>query len=180
MHLEKGMTRHVLVIPTLGICLKFARMQNPFRFLREFVGISRRRGYGAAWKRLTTPLSHRGFSPAYCVFGGILANISEWRFNAGFRHPVLARTYATLGLLNIQEMVEPNPLEDHPHRRRFEKVVGWEIINAVGDLHSFSGENFGMRDGKAVAVDYASLAMQTVLAKYANKIYAELDLVSPP
>lgn len=93
---------------------------------------------------------------------------------------MLARTYLTLGFVNVQEAVAPNPTPFDTHMRRFQDVVGWRTINDSGDLHAFTHNNFGVRAGKACVVDYASPAMQKVITGHADKIHNELDLVSPP
>lgn len=181
MHWKKGTSRKVLVIPALGICLKFARtrpwtaLSETIAFMRTDKGWSLRGGL-RYWQY---PIRDWGGARGM-VFRGIQDNLREAWFSWCNSHPVLARTYLSLGLMNVQELVVENPTGFDLHFRRFEDVVGWRTLNDSGDLHAFTHNNFGVRDGKAVVVDYASLAMQKVLAEYGDRIHNELDLVSPP
>lgn len=178
MHWKKGTSRAVLVIPGLGICLKFARVKIWAAVWSTGRDLFRGR-FWLAWRYWKYP-TRSSVGARRLVFRGILDNWREWRFSARLAHPVLARTYLTLGIVNVQEAAGENPLPMDPHYRRFQNIVGWRTINDSDDLHAFSQRNFGVRDGKAVVVDYASLAMQKVLAEYGDRIHNELDLVSPP
>ncbi|OGL95021.1 hypothetical protein A2348_04600 [Candidatus Uhrbacteria bacterium RIFOXYB12_FULL_58_10] len=183
MHWKKGTSRVVLVVPKLGICLKFARVQVMTALTSTFrLMWTDRHGFSPHLVRWywSHPASVRLGGGRAAVFRGMLDNVREWRYSRLLAHPVLARTYLSIGFVNVQEAVLENPHSLTVHTRQLEDIVGWRTINDSGDLHAFSSKNFGVRDGKAVVVDYASLAMQRLLDAYADQIHAQLDLVSPP
>lgn len=180
MHWKKGTTRVVLVIPALGICLKFARIR-PWIAVREtwrWLWIGGEFNPGLACKYLMQPVG-RQYSIRGLVLRGLYDNLDEARFSWKLSHPVLAKTYASIGFVNVQEFVVPVGLTLGAHFRRLENVIGYDAIMHSGDTHAFEKKNFGTRGGKAVVLDYASLAMQNVLDESADKIHEELDLVSP-
>lgn len=181
MHWKKGTSRKVLVIPALGICLKFARIRLWSALVETYHWLWTKNGMSVrhAIRYWSYPINDWGGARG-AVFRGVRDNWREWWFSVQNSHPVLARTYLTLGFVNVQEAVEPNPTPFDPHMRRFQGVVGWRTINDAGDLHAFTHNNFGVRAGKACVVDYASPAMRKVILLYADRIYHDLDLVSPP
>lgn len=177
---KKGTSRRALVIPALGVCLKFARIRlwsalaetNGWFWMKDGPSVRH------ALKLWSYPIDDWGGARGM-VFRGIRDNWREWRFSVRNPHPVVARTYLTLGFLNVQEAAKPGSVSFDTHMRRFQNVVGWRALNDAGDPHAFTPNNFGVRDGKACVVDYASPAMQKILAEYGDKIHADLDLVSP-
>jgi hypothetical protein len=180
MHWKKGTSRVVLVIPALGICLKFARIRL-WTALRGTFHWPRVRARSVAYLALrfwrysmNDPGGGKGL-----VLRGIRDNLREGLFSIRRSHSVLARTYVTLGFVNVQEAVGPCLIEYDEHFRRLARIVGYELIFCSGDVHAFEGKNFGVRGGKAVVLDYASLAIQNVLIDRADQIHDELDLASP-
>lgn len=181
MHWKKGTTRAVLVIPALGICLKFARIRPWTAISETWMWLRMKGGFDVrlALKQLLRPVA-KPFSIRGLVLRGLYDNLDEARFSWNLAHPVLARTYASIGLVNVQEAVDPISLPLTDHFRRLETVIGYVAIPSSGDMHAFEKKNFGTRRGKAVVLDYASPAMRKVLGEYANRIHDDLDLVSPP
>lgn len=179
MHWKVGTSRVVLVVPALGICLKFARIQ--------LLG-----AIGGTWDHATMRPGGRfsfslalaywkysiksGYGARIQLFRGLRDNVREWWYSVRRPHPVIARTYLTLGFVNVQERVE----EGRGDRRAevaLRIIAGPEIV--LSDQHAFDPKNFGVRAGKAVVLDYGSLAMQKVLDLHADRIHNEIDLVSP-
>lgn len=180
MYWKSGTSRKVLVIPALGICLKFARI-SPWQALKGTWRHIRKAGWSSRgavryWKY---PIKD-GYGGRVLVLRGIRDNWREWRYSVRRPHPVLARTYLSFGVVNVQEAVEPCALPFDACPRQVDAIAGWRFVQRLGDLHSFTSKNFGVRAGKACVVDYASPAMQAVLDGYADRIYAELNATSPP
>lgn len=181
MHWKKGTSRVVLVIPVLGICLKFARIRLWTAVIETWMWLRIKGGFDVrlACKYLMQPVARR-YSIRGLVLRGLYDNMDEARFSWRLSHPVLARTYVSIGFVNVQEAVIPVALPLADHFRRLESVIGYDAIMYSGDTHAFEKKNFGTRHGKAVVLDYASPAMQKVLDEYADRIHNDLNLVSPP
>lgn len=178
-HWKIGTSRKVLVIPALGICLKFARIRIKDAALGTWEHATMRPGKPFSlrlaaeyWKY---PIKS-GYGARIQLFRGLRDNLREWWYSLRRPHPVVARTYLTLGFMNVQECVAEGT-DGRKVEVALRVIVGPEIV--LSDQHAFDPKNLGVRSGKAVVVDYGSLAMQRALDLHADRIHNELDLVSP-
>lgn len=180
MHRVKGSSRIAYVFPSIGIVVKVARVGNPFRYFIDAIRLWKRRGFRRAWERLTIPMSALGISPAFCLFGGLIANAREWWFSWTVGHPVLAPTYLTLVFVNVQRAAVPLPYAiDRSWSGRLCRATGVASVDELGDAHSLSYGNFGLRNGRPCVVDYGSPDMCRLVLLYGDRLHNELDLVSP-
>ena len=119
--------------------------------------------------------------PKRLLFKGFVDNWREWRFSQDFNHPVLARTYFFLGVVNVQAYAAPLPFQVEESAegvlgfvRRFLPIIGNRISR---DGHHFENhKNFGVIDGHFVIVDYAGPKVQSILRECANELVHDFPL----
>ncbi|NBS41208.1 hypothetical protein EBS80_00930 [bacterium] len=181
MHRVNGSSRVAYVFPSVGIVVKVARVGNPFEHLALAVELLKRRGGRRAWEYVTTPMAALGLSPAFCLFGGLIANVREWWFSWTVGHPVLAPTYLTLAFVNVQRAATPLPhAVDKGWWVRLRRATGVPSVEELGDTHALSYGNFGLRNGRPCVVDYGSPDMCRLVRLYGDRLHDAIDLVSPP
>ncbi len=172
-----GGSRIVLVLPFLGIAIKFPRVRlvNMARLMwSKFEGKPLRVGFRRALLSLFRYDVDTLWAPKWLLFKGFVDNWREWRFSGEFHHPVVARTHLFLGV-TVQVYAKPLSFcaeemgkDGLGFARRFLPIIGDEIAR---DAHHFENpQNFGVMDGHLVVVDYASPTVQAILRTYADDL----------
>lgn len=173
MQIKHGTNRVALLIPSLGLAIKFPRIFATMLWKQLYHGYLKRRDWGGLWWFLTAP-ANKMCSFRYFLFRGLLDNLSEFRFYLKTRNKFAWPTYFSLvGIFNIQKLGKVLP---------FDEVydVYHAIIGIAGsdvrDAHCFGESDNYCRgsDGKLYLLDYASLNSQLVLQKYSKALRAQL------
>ena len=171
MKIKKGHYRIVLVLPFLGIAIKFpivhvlGTMKTVFFLAKEM-----------KWKTirmLFTFKSDLGFRKR--LFGGILDNWREFTFFLKTRHPFLQPTYFSFfGLFNVQKVSEQCDIKYVDLWCQLYELTNGRVWD---DSHHFENpDNFCFRDGKLRMLDYGSSRTHRVVIEYGQKI---LDSFNP-
>ena len=160
---EKGLTRFVIVIPELGIVIKFPII-HLINFIVLVVQHGMRSSRWIAWKGFWNLPAEARSGYKGQLFGGLWANWSEFQFYRKTKNPFLLPTYMSVfGLVNVQQIGESCDFEnDNPWH---------ELINLTLDIcqdpHSFSESgNLCYRDGNLRIFDYAGTATQQIILKH--------------
>lgn len=156
----RGSSRFVLLIPRMGIVIKIGKVRARLA-LRRLRLSWRRDGLRGVRKDLSLPIhwiTVRGM-----LFKGIKDNMLEARFSRSFHSPLIARTYVSLGIINVQKFVGSGPLTSTEHWKWMEDALDWKVVSCFEDLHAIDVKNFGELNGHICALDYASVAMQKLL-----------------
>ncbi|MFA6228091.1 MAG: hypothetical protein WC668_02790 [Patescibacteria group bacterium] len=116
-------------------------------------------------------------SPLYWLLRGITANWLEWRYYRRTRLPILAPTYLSLGLVNIQAAgVYPQVTEKY-FRSQISAIIGHDENNDEdihADPHTLRQmENYIVFNGRLKIIDYGSPKSWTFLEKWGKKIFDE-------
>ena len=167
-----GDTRFVMVIGFLAF--KFAKI-NPFMALKcEFKQFSNSSQARQVIKKYGYTCS---FSPLYWLFRGIAANWLEWKYYRRTRLPILAPTYLSLGLVNIQLAGAGLKMPEKYFLNQISRIIGHDENNDK-DIHADShtlrqSENYAAFDGRLKIIDYGSPKAWTFLEKWGKKIFDE-------
>lgn len=175
MNIAKGRDRIVVIIPELGIVIKF-----PFIHLimvaKQIYGYMKE----CEWKRMYTLWQRdvedrEGF--ANSLFGGIHANWLEGMFYQETHNHFLQPTYFSfLGLINIQKCGTMCTIEDGE-----ELLAFWTELRMITkdevyvDPHHFQNPlNYCMHDTHVRMTDYGNTAVQRVLKVYGDMLAENL------
>lgn len=179
-----GDTRAVLALPSWSIVIKVPRprLDRMRRYLEKEVEgesyLDRARWLVRAFRKYNVDVL---WSPQWVFFKGLVDNWREWRFSQTFPHPVIAKTYASIGIINVQAYAHPFAFEVPQSlegivafAQRFIPIIGMDIHR---DSHHFENpNNFGVIDGHFVTVDYASPRVQSVLRQHADALVRSFPL----
>jgi hypothetical protein len=173
-----GRWRWVIVLPPLGIVLKFPRFY-PLEWLKSDVFKFRYIGR-ILWQRQWTSLkvlwayqTHPESGFVRYSIGGLSDNFGEWLFYLQHPHPFLQPTYFSFfGLVNVQRYGAPL---DEAHERETDRMKRWGQITEWGvykDSHTFgSNQNFCLdRNGHTHILDYGQRKTQRVLLRWADSL----------
>lgn len=179
MQFKRGDYRFVVVLPMIGIVLKFPLVHLAtvlWSILRALVHFD----FLSFWVMLRMP-ADPSQNRSVCgyqnrLFGGIMVNWREFVFFIKSRHhPFLLPTYlSVLGFINIQKLGTPpcNLKRGALWRQLYELTKGevWD------DGHHFSNpENFCLPDGRLTMIDYGQPKTWQVVIKYGKKIVDRFD-----
>lgn len=169
MNIAKGRDRIVIVIPELGIVIKFPFIHF-IMVVRQIYGYIKER----EWKRMCA-LWQRGVEDregfVNSLFGGIYANWLEGTFYRETHNHFVQPTYFSfLGLINIQEWGNMCTVEDGDELMEF-----WTELRMITkdevyvDPHHFQNpENYCMHDTHVRMTDYGNTTVQKVLKVYGD------------
>lgn len=166
-----GRWRWVIVLPPLGIVLKFPRFY-PLEWLHSahcFIRGLRK----IPWKNMVAAEAHPESGLVRYSIGGLSDNFGEWFFYLQHPHPFLQPTYFSFfGLVNVQRYGVPL---DEAHERETDRMKRWGLITEWGvykDSHTFgSNENFCLdRNGHTHILDYGQRKTQRVLLRWADSL----------
>ena len=188
MHIKTGTSRIALVMPGLGIVIKLPRIKL-FRVLGSIVYLVRRKEWFRLWLNTKNPPTYSNFSYQCDIFGGLVANISEFWFYLITRNPFLQPTYLSLfGLVNIQRYGEPCTMDEGPFRKEMERIVGQDCY--LDSHHFTNAKNFCMvarwvktNDKKRLVVrlrmtDYGSPRTQAVIVLRGHRLHERFAAIT--
>ncbi len=172
--IKSGQSRIVVLIPSMGIVLKFSRVEfkKACHTLRvAFAGKTQRARKGA--RRVLRERDMRQlWSMRRFLFKGLVDNWSERRFYRETKYPVLAPTWLGLGPVNVQQLAQPLPIDVDALWKRLYPILEQDIFR---DAHHFyNSENFGLVDGRFVVLDYASPIVQELMEKHGDRLFNEI------
>lgn len=170
-----GTSRWVILIPALGLVFKIAKV-GLFSAVKEFFCWLKLGGWTAAKRWCRYPVGVWG-GARNLLFLGIQQNWNEWRLSRS-RHPLLARTYLSVGLLNVQEYVPPFPDQDQFYQQVILTAVDSAYMATCPDLHSVYYTNFGLEQGRVRMLDYGSVHASDFVQRFGDAI-CSLDLTPP-
>jgi|GEM_PF-1392940 len=185
-YVAKGRHRVVLVIPSLGIVVKFPRFRKRFliefwrdtiraKSLGPFVGrwsVTKRKNWGWMFRDLKRAL--------ILTFMGMEANWGErsyYKHCSMYSRLLLQPTYLSfLGVINIQEFAEPAPIdESYTIYFAAEAIVGGEGMRPDGH-HWSNARNFHLANGRLRVIDYGSAETQRILDEHGLSLYIGFDI----
>lgn len=166
---HKGTSRIVLIfsfIPSLAVKVPRVRLKTGIETL---IRNWKETFHKKTWKYQVY------WSPAWCLFKGLLDNWKEFRFYRKTRSSFLQVTYFSLfGIVNFQK---------RGHELKYDKIILILCLDnatngeAVKDGHHFSEtDNFCIDDGRIKILDYGSPRTQEIILKHGNKITEALAL----
>lgn len=167
MQIRNGTCRTVLLIPSLGIVIKVAKIRL-ISAVVDFWPIRRRRLWG-----LKLASNVHG-SPRWFLLRGIHDNWGEFVYYIWTRHPLLQPTYfSLLGLINIQRLTEPCTMNGRDllaHISQLTNKGAWK------DSHHFVNPNNFAYDGDKLKIcDYGGPSTQELISAWGTKILTEFD-----
>lgn len=142
MKIKYGTSRVVVLLPFLGLALKFPRVYTIMMLRNLYFGYIKRR----FWKGLFLFLTSKGLgSFSYFMLNGIGSNLSEFWFYLKTRNKFAWPTYFSFfGLVNIQRLgTNPNFWDINQIYFIISNVAGRD----VKDGHTFTESNNYILDG---------------------------------
>jgi hypothetical protein len=189
MTVKYGTSRMVILLPRLGIALKFAQF-HPFRVLRLLWNsiFHKKEKYGKLnWCQRTKKNFKRAFYnksgeenlPFFWMhlFQGLFDNISEFTFHLlNIKNKFPVPTYFSLfGIVNIQALQKNVCKKDEDVWHHLCKSSSHkELWNSSKHTFSVAGNFSTDRDGKLKVIDYASKEVQRMIRKYGDKFHSVL------
>lgn len=173
MEIRKGETRVVVLLPLLGLAIKFPRIRL-IMALNLFRRLMKREG---RWKKIK---QHWQYSPKAIIgfksllFRGVIANWKEFLFYQQTKNCFLHPTHLSIfGLVNIQPLGKSFLMSYVDLGRQLNILTEGKIYL---DAHCFvNPRNFCEHDGKLKIIDYGSDGAQEVILEYGEKIYQSFD-----
>ena len=172
MKIAKGESRLVVVLPGLGIVIKFSIIHLVIGFRVLWYDLSRKgnRLHDELF-RYTIEMSR---SLKRLLFKGIVDNWREWRFYQRTRHPFCQPTYLSLfGLLNIQRFARPCTLQENDLWCQLHELTKGAVFK---DSHHFTNpDNFCLNGEGLRILDYGGLKTQEVVQEFGDNILQNFD-----
>lgn len=169
MQFKYGTSRIALLIPFLGIAIKFPRVYGLTILKQVYYGYLKRGYWKGLFWFLTAP-ANQMCSFRYMAFAGVVGNVSEFMFYLKTRNRFACPTYFSFfGLINIQQLGETPAFGEAWDIHRAILNIGG---NDIKDSHCFSDVfNFVIgKNGQLYLLDYASSNSQLVLKKYESAL----------
>lgn len=173
MEIRTGQTRIVVLLPLLGLAIKFPKI-HPIEALGLFNRLMRRRD---RWKNIKlhwqcSSKAIAGFKGL--LFAGIVANWKEFVFYYQTKNQFLNPTYFSFfGIVNTQPLGKPLLMNYYDLGHQLDDLTDGKIYL---DAHCFTNpRNFCECSGKLKITDYGSDSAQTVVREYGIKIYQLFD-----
>jgi hypothetical protein len=176
MDFKKGNDRQVVLLPALGLAIKFPRIYLGDFFIRLFyVGLSLK-----FWKKEIFVRTAQGQDGTmkHWLFRGIMNNWLEFCYYVRTRQTFLVPTYFSFfGLINFQQFSESCLMDDQEFWDQLVALTDREIARDEDvDMHHFSNPgNFSCQGNKWRIIDYGDVGVQATLAKYGQKILSNFD-----
>ena len=173
MEIRKGETRIVVLLPLLGLAIKFPRIRpmQAFSLLRRVMKMKNRWKYVKLYWQVS-PKAVMGFKSL--LFRGIVANWKEFLFYRQTKNRFLNPTQLSVfGMINIQPIGKPILMRYYDLRHQLDNLTKEKTYL---DPHCFSNtRNFCDCAGKLKITDYGSDGAQAVVREYGEKIYQLFD-----
>jgi hypothetical protein len=169
MQIRKGKDRIVIILPLLGIVIKFPIVHFFLAVIAFFHRVPKGKKWEYLKKYISLPIEYTyGFR--WLLFTGISANWNEFWFWWKTRNSFLQPTYFSLfGLLNIQQYDQPCQLLEDDLWCQLYELTNSKVFD---DSHHFTNpRNFCFSRGKLRMLDYGSRLSQRVVEKYGEKIF---------
>jgi len=174
MKTAKGNLRFVVLFPSLGIAVKFARIH-----LVSAISMFVRDVFFLRLKKLLFDLNisincNGLWGYTRFLFGGIKANWKEFVFFKKTKNPFCQPTYFSFfGLFNIQKFGALCSIDERALSLQLDVITGYETR---GDGHHFHcRDNFSFSDGKLTILDYGSAETQKVITEFGQRIHDTFD-----
>lgn len=166
MQIKCGTSRVVLLLPFLGVAIKFPRVRLRDAF-SEIFALSR----GPRFRRrflmfIRAPRSQRRYGLVPYLLNGLYDNRSEYRFYRETRNTFVWPTiFSFFGLMNVQPLGIPTMRDERDVWSALVDVVDRDITK---DPHCFERPDNFCEDavGRLYLLDYASEKSQWVVQKY--------------
>jgi hypothetical protein len=180
---SKGTHRTVIAIPTLGIAIKWARIQSwPLRNFYGDLTFLRREMWPNPdpkvrklfWETVRSSANRAVIQ----FFEGFSSN---WRERTYYKHAdasgklLLQPTYLTFfGVFNVQKYGEPADEADSDEMyRQFHSIAGKALIR---DGHHWSfADNFHVHTDGLKILDYGNVATQQIIDEFGAALYARFQ-----
>jgi len=174
--IKKAQDRIVIILPTLGIVIKFPIIHFIFflKFLKDAYQIKHKIRKWDYWKVMWRLSAECDFAPKALLFKGLSVNWNEFWFYQTTHNPFLQPTYFSLfGLVNIQKYGEPCQFEG---KSFWNQIYNLTKGAAMKDGHHFENPaNFSLYNGKLRILDYGSSKTRLIVKKYGDKIVTDFD-----
>ncbi len=179
MQIKKGKDRIVVLLPSIGIVIKFPiiHIAGVFRLLRLYLRKRNRKHLRRNVRdEFKYSIDSMGGGIKGALLRGVVANWRELRFYQTTRHPFLQPTYFSLmGLLNVQRYGAS--CTQGGYRELWVQMLDLTEGGVWDDNHHFCNpDNFCLRDGKLRMVDYGCPKGYSVILQYGTKILEEFDV----
>ena len=162
----KGTTRVVVLIPWLGVAIKF-----PLLRLRTAI---KNCLFVFKHDKSFLMLCRNFFDPYWCV--GVAENWREFVFWIETKHLFLQPTwFSFLGLFNVQKLGQPlkvNEIDLLAQMQILTEWYCWESSHTFGELKNYCVD----QDGKVRLIDYASRGAQPVILLFGGRCYREFSI----
>ncbi|OGD67055.1 hypothetical protein A2442_00310 [Candidatus Campbellbacteria bacterium RIFOXYC2_FULL_35_25] len=175
MEIKQGSSRFVIILGCF--VFKFPKIMVWVCLKDVFFIIKKDR----RWKHLKFYLSRTCYSKdfpglRYYLLNGIISNFKEYLFWLKYKNNFCEPTFfSLLGFVNIQRFSPPYNLlnkKDFWLKIRMVQNYDWD------DGHHFcNSNNFNIRDGKILIVDYASSKTQRVILKHGQNIIRHFSVL---
>lgn len=175
MKTAQGRNRFVVIVPRLGIAIKFAKI-NVFKALKKLLLNPLKAEKGRKLARLKFQLFNSDFQAfknfRYYLFRGIRNNLNERKFYQQTKHPILQPTYFSFfGLFNIQKASKV-PLKNG-------EGSCWQffvLVKINNGYHTFQNpDNFCLEKNRIAILDYGDLNVQKTLLQFGDVFYEKFD-----
>lgn len=171
MQIKRGTWRIVLLIPALGIAIKFPRIywRKSWGTIK-LITIKRSK----SWKALLGKTLYSELSLKQWMLRGIGENWREFLFYRKTKHLFCEPTYFSLfGLINLQKFGTACLMNDYDFFIHLIILTNGKVWRSP---HHFSNSgNFAFTKGKLTILDYGNLKVQEVVSEYGQKIWEEFD-----
>lgn len=179
MQIKKGRDRVVLLLPKIGIVLKFpiVHLLTAARLLRRYLGEDRHHWRHNVHLEFQIPIDHMMSGIKGALFRGVVASWREFRLHQTTRHAFLQPTYISLlGLVNVQKYGEPYGGD---YRALWTQMLNITEAAVWADNHHFSNpDNFCVYKGKLRMLDYGNPKGYPVVLQYGDRILEAFNVSS--
>lgn len=178
MKIVRGQSRIVMILPKIGVVIKFPKIEFKMLFLDLKIIIMHKDKVDAFKSFFLEPMKYNSETyPSYFyyyAFCGISSNWNERQFYKRTKNPFLQETYFSLfGLVNVQKLGFQLNQEDSFRKWNFQDQID-RLTNeqARKDKHHWFGPtNFCIEDGKLKIFDYGTTTCEKIIEQYGEKVH---------
>lgn len=171
MQIKKGTWRIVLLIPALGIAIKFPRIycHKAFGNFKRILKNKIMRHHEIYDFSVYTPGSFKQW-----MFWAIMVNWLEWRFYQKYHHQFCVPTYFSFfGFLNVQQLVSACKMDRYDFCQQFQFFPNCQPLRA--NHHFTNPENFTLDSGKLQILDYGDPKAQGFILEVGDLVQSRFD-----
>lgn len=178
MQFKKGTSRYVLILPFLGIVIKFPIIHIDYIFNMFLSCLRAERVFGRLRLFIRSFYAYdiRAYGSAKrFLFLGIFSNWREFCFFLDEQNDFCVPTYFSLfGFLNIQKYA--NGKCEFDDSALWGQLYHWTDRDIWHNPHHFSNtDNFCVENGKLMILDYGCVETHYVLRKYGERIHQNFN-----